>query len=228
MKPDSYYANDRPEMLAYFPRRPGRVLDVGCGNGRFGAMLKDKLEGAEVWGVEPVAEAQQAAATLLDRAIPGLFDDALALPENAFDIIVFNDSLEHFPDPAPPLALARRLLKPDGRIIASIPNVRHWPDLKRYVFHGDWDYEDHGVLDRTHLRFFTKRSIVKTFEAAAFEVQRIEGIGSCWRGLRLALAKALLPRRAQDIYYLQFAVVAGKQAAADVQQAPARLTKIPA
>lgn len=210
MKPDAYYANDRLEMLAFFPPAPGRVLDVGCGNGRFGAMLKDKLVGAEVWGVEPVATAHAAAAAVLDRAVQGPFDAALGLPEAAFDTIVFNDSLEHFPDPAPPLALARRLLKADGRIVSSIPNVRCWCHLKRYVFGAEWQYEDEGILDRTHLRFFTYKSIHDTFRGAGYRVQRLQGIGARWRGPKLALARALLPHAVQDLLYLQFAVVATK------------------
>jgi SAM-dependent methyltransferase len=211
MRPDNYFANDRVEMLACFQAVPGRVLDVGCGDGRFGATLKSRFTGAEVWGVEPVAAAHAAAAKVLDRAVAGRFDESLGLPEASFDTIVFNDSLEHFPDHMQPLALALRLLKPRGRVIASIPNVRYWPHLRRYVFHGEWRYQDAGILDRTHLRFFTRRSILETFDEAGYAVQRIEGITPCWRGARLALAKALLPRGAQDVMYLQFAVVAAKR-----------------
>lgn len=211
MQPDTYYANERPEMLAFFPHAPGRVLDVGCGGGRFGAMLKEQLDCDEVWGVEPVPVARDAAAKLLDRALGGFFDESLGLPEASFDTIVFNDSLEHFADHTRPLSLAHRLLRPGGRIIASIPNVRYWPHLRRYVFHGEWRYGEAGILDRTHLRFFTYRSILETFAQAGYAVQRIEGITPCWRGLRLALTKALLPRSVQDILYLQFAVVAAKK-----------------
>jgi SAM-dependent methyltransferase len=210
MKPGAYYANDRPEMLAFFPAAPGRVLDVGCGGGRFGAMLKACLQGAEVWGVEPIQQAHAAAAQVLDRAILGGFDATLQLPEASFDTVVFNDSLEHFPDAAPPLALARQLLKADGRVIASIPNVRCWSHLKRYVFHAEWQYADEGILDRTHLRFFTYKSIHDTFREAGFRVLRLEGIGARWRGAKLAIARALLPHAVQDLLYLQFAVVAVK------------------
>ena len=204
----NYYAHARPEMLAYFERSPGRVLDVGCGQGSFGAALKAKHPNAEVWGVEPIPAAARSAAEVLDRVCIGHFDAALGLLESSFDTVVFNDSLEHFPDPAPALALALQLLKSGGQLVASIPNVRHWPHLKRYLFQGDWKYEDEGILDRTHLRFFTCRSIRRTLAEAGFDVQTIQGIGPCWRGLRLGLAKALLPRVAQDILYLQFAVVA--------------------
>lgn len=212
MNSDSYYAHCRPEMLAYFPNEPGRVLDVGCGNGRFGAMLKTKLRGAEVWGVEPVADAHAEAAKVLDRATLGMFCEDIDLPLASFDTIVFNDSLEHFPDENAPLKLARRLLKPGGRVIASIPNVRYWPHMREYLFSADWRYRDHGILDSTHLRFFTKRSIQRCFNDVGFEVQRIAGINPCWRDLRLSVAKAVWPSGMQDMLYLQFAVVASSKA----------------
>ena len=204
-----YYAHTRPEMLAYFTQSPGRVLDVGCGQGSFGASLKAQHPQAEVWGVEPMAPAARSAAQVLDHVCVGNFDTGLQLPERSFDAVVFNDSLEHLPDTVAALALTRRLLKPGGRLVASIPNVRYWPHLKRYLFQGDWKYEDEGILDRTHLRFFTCRSIRRTLVEAGFEVQSITGITPCWRGFRQSLAKALLPSGAQDILYLQFAVVAG-------------------
>ena len=184
------------------------MLDVGCGNGRFGAMLKAKLQGTEVWGVEPVAEANAEAAKVLDHAIHGLFCESLGLQAASFDTIVFNDSLEHFPDQHPPLALALQLLKPGGRVVASIPNVRYWPHMREYLFGGDWRYRDEGILDRTHLRFFTRRSIVRCFGEAGYDVQRVEGITPCWKDLRLWLAQTFWPSGIKDILYLQFAVVA--------------------
>lgn len=207
MTPDSYYANARPEMLDYFPTAPGRVLDVGCGNGRFGAMLKAKLQGTEVWGVEPVADAHAEANKVLDHAIHGLFCESIGLPPASFDTIVFNDSLEHFPDQNLPLTLALRLLKPGGRVIASIPNVRYWPHMREYLFQADWRYRDEGILDRTHLRFFTQRSIRRCFDEAGYVVQRIEGITPCWRDVRHGLAKTFWPRGLHDMLYAQFAVV---------------------
>jgi SAM-dependent methyltransferase len=207
-KPDAYYLHARPEMLAFLPEPPGRVLDVGCGSGRFGEMLKDRRAAMEVWGVELSAEAHAAALQVLDRALHGPFDDRLGLPEAHFDAVVFNDSLEHFPDPMPPLSLARRLLAPGGRLVVSVPNVRHWTTLKNYLFGGDWRYEAEGVLDKTHLRFFTQRSIVRTLTEAGFAVRQVQGLNHSWPDVRRVLIKALAPSGMQDIPYLQIAVVA--------------------
>ena len=210
-KAGGYFRNERPEMLAFVPKDARLILDVGCGSGTFGAALRRELPGAEVWGVEPDPVAQQEASKQLDRSFAGSFDERLGLQEAHFDAVVFNDSLEHFPDHVPPLKLAHQLLKPGGSLVASIPNVRYWPHLRRYVFGGDWRYEDSGILDRTHLRFFTLRSIERTLKEAAFEASRVEGITPCWQGTRLKVSRALMPAAMQDILYLQFAVVARRR-----------------
>ena len=207
-KPNGYFGNTRPEMLDFVPKSARRILDVGCGNGAYGAALRHTMPGAEVWGVEPDADAQNAAAKVLDRVFAGFFDERLGLDDEQFDAIVFNDSLEHFPDHVAPLRLAHRLLRPGGSLVASIPNVRYWPHLRRYLFGGEWRYESAGILDRTHLRFFTYRSIVRTLDETGFNLARIEGINPCWRGVRLAVSRNLLPSSMRDVLYLQFAVTA--------------------
>jgi 2-polyprenyl-3-methyl-5-hydroxy-6-metoxy-1,4-benzoquinol methylase len=91
--------------------------------------------------------------------VANLDKDELDLPEEAFDCIVCNDVLEHLITPWQVLGKLAILLKPGGHFVASIPNVQYWGVLKDLVFEGDWRYADEGVLDVTHLRFFTRRSI---------------------------------------------------------------------
>jgi hypothetical protein len=119
---------------------------------------------------------------------------------------------------APEVALryARQLLAPGGVVVASIPNIRSFPTIWRLVFHASWEYQDAGVLDRTHLRFFTKSSIVDMFEREGFALEEISGINAFvavpnirrrfW--LLYRLANALLFRKFDDMRFLQFAVVA--------------------
>jgi SAM-dependent methyltransferase len=203
-----YHTNVRPEMRPFVPAAARRILDVGCGAGVFAAALKRERPGAEVWGVEPEALAHASAAKVLDHAVHGLFDEALGLPTAYFDAIVFNDSLEHFSDHRPALQLALRLLAPGGVLVASVPNVRYWPHLRHYLFEADWRYQDEGIRDHTHLRFFTRRSLVRSLQEAGFEVLATQGINPCWAGLRRRVALALLPAGMQDVLYLQFAVTA--------------------
>ena len=157
------------------------------------------------------------AATRLDRAVHGRFDDKLELPSAYFDCIFFNDVLEHMVDPAAALRRAQKYLVPDGKIVASIPNIAHFPTVWRLVARGQWEYTERGILDRTHLRFFTRQSIRRLFEEAGFSIKLLEGINEfsemqpgdrrLWKIYRIF---SWLPHKhLRDMGYLQFGVIAG-------------------
>jgi 2-polyprenyl-3-methyl-5-hydroxy-6-metoxy-1,4-benzoquinol methylase len=202
-----YYGKPRPEMLAFVPTSARRVLDVGCGSGRFGAELK-RMRGARVWGIECVPEAARQAEGRLDGVVTGDVLEALEqLPPEPFDCIVCNDVLEHLVDPEQALLRMGKRLASGGVIVASIPNVRHFRVLRDLLFHKQWRYRDDGVLDRTHLRFFTERSIRDTFERLGFEVLRLEGINASPKRLPRLLSLLTLGWL-RDLRFLQFACVA--------------------
>jgi GT2 family glycosyltransferase/2-polyprenyl-3-methyl-5-hydroxy-6-metoxy-1,4-benzoquinol methylase/Tfp pilus assembly protein PilF len=149
------------------------ILDVGCATGMFGSQMKQKL-GAEVWGVEPVEDIGEKAKDVIDKVYIGKIEDQInQLPKNYFDSIIFADVLEHLEDPYLILDLIKEKLSDNGEIIASIPNVRHWSVLKDLI-EGKWEYQDAGILDRTHLRFFTKSSIIKMFQNAGYKINDIQ------------------------------------------------------
>lgn len=202
-----YYGNARPEVFSYLPLQVGRLLDVGCGHGAFGALVKERLH-AEVQGIELYPEVAQVAAGRLDRVHCG---DALTMlaqtPLAYFDCVTFNDVLEHLVDPAALLRAVRQHLSPGGVVVASLPNVRHYAVLADLLLRGDWDYADYGVLDRTHLRFFTHKSIRKLFAETGYELTRMEGINGPTSRRGRVLSR-LLPTPLQDIQYLQFVCVA--------------------
>jgi len=124
-------------------------------------------------------------------------------------VIVFNDSLEHLIDPFLFLEKIKHKLKPGGSVVISIPNVRHFRNLYQLIFKKQWRYVDSGILDRTHLRFFTCESIRDMFEEAGFSIVQRKGIhGTRKRKVRiLALLSFCF---LSDIRFLQFAVVARK------------------
>ena len=215
-KPEIYFDQARAEMLAFLPPDCQRVLDVGCGRGNFGALLK-KNRAVEVWGLEPVAAAATEAATKLDRVVEGIFTLDTDLPTAHFDAVFFNDVLEHLMDPAEALQVAAKLLKPGGVIIASVPNIRHFQAMWEIVVRGEWRYRDSGIFDRTHLRFFTQKSILALFAESGCAVEKIEGINSFWsdgsnphppRWRYFKIINALTLGGIADMKYLQFAVVA--------------------
>ena len=170
-----YFEQSRPEMLRLIPFSCQRVLDVGCGSGGFGALLKESRN-IEVWGVEPFPFAAAQASVKLDRVLNGTFIPRPELTDKAFDCVVFNDVLEHLQNPDAAIRYARKLLSPNGVIVASIPNIRHLPTIARLLVLGEWKYRDCGTLDKTHLRFFTRSSIREMFQAEGFLLETIEGI----------------------------------------------------
>ena len=204
---DPYFANPRAEMLAFVPAGVDRVLELGCGSGAFGAALK-RSGIREVIGIENVPDAAEAARSRLDKVlVADVEKDALDLPAGAFDCLVCNDVLEHLVDPWEALKKLRVHLRAGGWLVASIPNVRHHKVVRRLIWPGRWRYEDDGVLDRTHLRFFTRESIVELAESAGFAVERIEGINASSLPLWLRAINGAMLGALDDMRYLQFAVV---------------------
>ncbi len=89
---------------------------------------------------------------------------------------VVDDILEHVVAPEKLLTALRPLLRPGGHIVSSVPHVRHCPNIVNLVIHGQWEYTDEGILDRTHLRFFTRSSMVALFESCGYRVESLQGI----------------------------------------------------
>lgn len=210
VKSTEYYQCDRSEVLPFVPEAVSKVLDVGCGAGVFAAAIK-KTRNAEVWGIEAVPEIAEKAKGLLDRVVVGDVEkDHLQLPSDYFDCIVFNDVLEHLAYPWDVLASMGNALRCDGCIVASIPNIRYYPILKALVLQKEWEYTSAGILDRTHFRFFTQRSIPDLFRESGYELVRMEGINPVGLSWKLKVVFKLLGGFLEDTRYLQFACVAKK------------------
>jgi len=131
------------------------VLDIGCSSGVLGKKLLER--GCAVTGIEADQEAARIAEESYERVFVGDLQTMMDLPSNlplAFDILVFADVLEHLHNPEDVLRRFLRYLKPDGRVIASIPNVANWSNRLKLLL-GRWQYRDCGILDRTHLKFYT-------------------------------------------------------------------------
>lgn len=202
-----YFSHSRPEVLGLVERPPHRALDVGCGRGAFALELKRRF-GCEVWGIEPDERAAREAAGRLDRVIAAAFDAARdELAGVQFDAVFFNDVLEHMADPYGALGGTRTLLAGAGRVYASVPNVLFAPHLLEVLATKDWRYRDAGILDRTHLRFFTRKSAVRLFEDAGFAVERLIALNALrswkWRALT-ALSGGYLA----DMLPMQYGIVA--------------------
>lgn len=151
-----------------------RVLDVGCSTGYLARALAD--QGCTVTGVEYDQEAAERARPVLDElVVADLERDDLAglfAEGTTFDVVVFGDVLEHLRDPEAVLASAVRLLAPGGSVVISVPNVTHG-SLRLALLQGRWDYRETGLLDRTHIRFFTRESLAELLRGAGLVAQEV-------------------------------------------------------
>jgi 2-polyprenyl-3-methyl-5-hydroxy-6-metoxy-1,4-benzoquinol methylase len=177
--------------------KPGSVLDLGCGRARLG--LEVERLGYTVTGIDNSPVACATARTRISEVIELDFTkpDAVAntLKERQFDWIMAADVLEHTPDPKTTLSFYGRFLKPDGRLIVSLPNVAVWDNRLRLLF-GRFDYRSSGVMDGTHLRFFTFRTARELISAAGFTPLRTTSEPGLARAF-LPLLKRFATRKAE-------------------------------
>lgn len=172
---DIYYGNVRNDMLDYLPPKISRSIEFGCSQGLFSQRVKE-LHKAEVWGVDIDEASVKKAAVILDKALAG---DAMQiidqLPDDYFDCLICNDFLEHLPRPDLFIKKITRVMTSGAVIVASVPNVRSWSNILELLVRKEWRYKDSGILDRTHLRFFTLKSFERFLTECRLEVEIVQG-----------------------------------------------------
>lgn len=161
------------KQMLYLIESNKSVLEFGCATGYFSHLLMKK--GCEVVGIEINPDAARLAEQYCKQVIVADLDSIFLpelLPSQEFDIAVFGDVLEHLRNPWKVLEETRRLLKPDGYIVASIPNIAHGA-IRLALLKGKFEYTNLGILDDTHLRFFTRSTVQDLFEKSGYEVDLI-------------------------------------------------------
>lgn len=202
-KTDSYYAQVREDLLPLIPKGATRLLDVGCGTGETGLAAKHRLATHEVIGIEFFESVALIAQTKLDQVIVGDIETLdLNFPENYFDCILCADILEHTKDPWQVLRRLRRFLRRDGTVVASIPNVRHIVPLLKIIF-DRFEYDESGILDKTHLRFFTLHTIRQMFHESGYSIQQVKtNRNSTWKHILMHILSLGLLRQFSIFQYL--------------------------
>lgn len=171
-----YFAKARTEIAPLLPgsvSHPLRVLEIGCSQGHTLDWLK--RTGRCIWaaGVEPYAQ-PVVPEGVIDRFFK--LDIETSLPDishSSVDLILCLDVLEHLVDPWKTVQRIDPFLKPGGTLIISVPNVRNYHVLMNLLFKGRFEYTNEGILDRTHLRFFTRSSAIDLAQSSDAKVQQI-------------------------------------------------------
>jgi len=169
-KPIEYYKT-RTELIDMLPFIKGRYLEIGCGDGGTLAYLKTK--GASyVAGIDISKKAiDMASQKFLDFVLcVDVEKDILPFKEGEFDGIIFADVLEHLYNPWDTTKKIAKYLKDDGYMLLSIPNIKNYHILRRLIFHDEWSYSEWGILDNSHIRFFTLKEIINVLDYAGLNM----------------------------------------------------------
>jgi len=173
-KNHNYYSLVRHDLIQMIEGNGNKILDVGCGEGQTGWVLKNTGKAREVVGIELNENAAKSAEGKLDKVIHGDVEK-LSLPFQAeyFDYVILADVVEHLVDPWQVVKRLSLFLHGEGFLIVSIPNIGYWRVLKDLILFDQWEYQAEGILDKAHLRFFTKRSMIEMMNKTGFEVESI-------------------------------------------------------
>jgi 2-polyprenyl-3-methyl-5-hydroxy-6-metoxy-1,4-benzoquinol methylase len=204
-----YFSDAKPAFLQLIDPRGLRVLDLGCGGGHNGGMLK-RAGAREVVGVERDPEAAAHARARLDRVVEADLSglDPAVLGDEPFDAILASDVLEHLADAEDVLARAVTRLRPGGAVVLSLPNVASVYVMAQLLLK-TWPRRGAGIFDRTHVRWFGKRDMVRLLQGAGLTVVRVEPYFTRYRAIRWAsLALSLYVFR--DYWARQFLLLAVK------------------
>lgn len=170
----AYFSNVRHDILPLFPDFATRVLEVGCGNGATLRYLKAQGRCSYTHGLELFEEVAAEAREQLDEVSVGNAELlVLDWPSAQYDAILCLDVLEHMVDPWAFVDACARLLKPGGVLIASIPNMRTFPVLYKLLMKGKFEYAEQGIMDRTHLRWFTRHSALALMHRPPLQLAQI-------------------------------------------------------
>lgn len=204
-----YYAAERPELVAFLRSQGtfGAALDIGCAAGMLGSgLLRDGIVGA-CDGIEMNAEAAQLAQSRLRKVWNGSIEslaDEIHWPQ--YDLVILADVLEHIADPWAALRLLQARTASGCRLLLSVPNVRHYKVALPLLFKGEFRYTDAGIMDRTHLHFFTRGSLEETVRDCGWTI-RVLGSHIKGRYRRWYMPTRLL----EPFVAVQFMLLAEKQ-----------------
>jgi 2-polyprenyl-3-methyl-5-hydroxy-6-metoxy-1,4-benzoquinol methylase len=210
-KDAGYFSHARLDIFPLLPPRISRIFELGCGDGSTLRMLKKHYDFSFCTGLDIDAKAAAIASRNLDLALCGNIE-TMDLPDaiGEMDVILCLDVLEHLVDPWQAVKKLHERLSPEGVIVASIPNIRYFKASLPLLFLGRWDLQEQGTLDRTHLRFFVKRTAVELMTSSGLHLHEMRPSG-LEKGRKTRLANQLTLGLFEDFLALQYIIRAGVQ-----------------
>jgi SAM-dependent methyltransferase len=201
-KPQSYYTKPRADYVELLPEDPNAsILELGCGDGATGALALRNGKCGSYVGIEMfVPMAERARQVLTSVHVGNVENMELPYAAASFDALILSEVLEHLVDPQAVLNRLAVLLRPGALVFASSPNIAHWSNIKGLCL-GRFEYTESGMMDRTHLRWFTPASFAAMFEAAGVKVDRVAPLNRL--GRRAKLLRFLLGRRFDAVWFYQ-------------------------
>lgn len=186
-----YFAGARCDYVAELPcDANARILEIGCGNGDTGALAISEGKCACYCGVEVYGPAAEIARSKITEVIAGDVENTtLSWPSQSFDALILSEVLEHLVDPWTTLRKLRPLMKPGALVFASSPNISHYSVISM-LLRGEWHLANNGIMDRSHLRWFTPKVYRAMFESSGYHVTSLRSLSNL--GMKARVARALL------------------------------------
>ena len=172
---DEYYEHTRKDLLSLLPDSLliSKSLDVGCGAGKVSKTLKECFSVETTIGIEKNPDIAKRAKQNIDLVYNCAVEHPPNFSANEFDLIIFADILEHLVDPWQILQQYCKWLKPEGKILISLPNAQNWKLLLKMAA-GNWEYQPSGLLDREHIRFFTAKTAKRMMDNAGLNLLKMQ------------------------------------------------------
>jgi 2-polyprenyl-3-methyl-5-hydroxy-6-metoxy-1,4-benzoquinol methylase len=175
----SYYEGAREDYISSLPANSSaNILEIGCGQGATGALALSTGKCDTYCGIEQYEKAAFIAKGRISQVLVGNIETLeLPWPPGYFDVLILSEVIEHLVDPWSTLRKLRPFIKSSGLVFASSPNVSHYSVISM-LLRGHWDLTDIGILDRTHLRWFTPKTYRYLFESCGYVVDSVGSVGS--------------------------------------------------
>lgn len=211
IKPSHYFKGARADFVALLPgNATARILEIGCGYGGTGALALANGKCGAYIGIEIADTAAAEASKYLTHVLVGNVETMdLPFEPASFDAVVISEVLEHLTDPWTVLTKIAPLLRDNALIMASSPNISHYKVI-RSLLRGEWTLTELGVMDRTHLRWFTPSSYKAMFEQCGFTITQVQPVSP--ETAKIRWANRLTGNRFRHLFMRQIMVVGHKRA----------------